>query len=84
MGQYRERKIHQVDPQTGAILRIFEFNRFVTGVSFWTWPRSAGGARNVSHLLPLVRAGVRSVDGVQQERENDKEAAQSHRSIHNI
>ena len=34
MGQYRERKIHQVDPETGAILRTIESDRFVTGV---TW-----------------------------------------------
>src|SRR4029077_17216156 len=34
VGQYRDRKIHQVDPQTGAILRTIESNRFVTGV---TW-----------------------------------------------
>src|ERR1700752_4315241 len=34
VGQYRERKIHQVDPQTGAILRTIECTRFVTGV---TW-----------------------------------------------
>jgi glutamine cyclotransferase len=34
VGQYRDRKIHQVDPETGAILRTLESNRFVTGV---TW-----------------------------------------------
>lgn len=34
VGQYRERKIHQIDPATGAILRTIESNRFVTGV---TW-----------------------------------------------
>lgn len=34
VGEYRERKIHQIDPQTGAILRTIESNRFVTGV---TW-----------------------------------------------
>jgi hypothetical protein len=34
VGQHRNRKIHQVDPQTGAILRTIESNRFVTGV---TW-----------------------------------------------
>jgi outer membrane protein assembly factor BamB len=34
VGQYRNRKIHQVDPHTGAILRTIETNRFVTGV---TW-----------------------------------------------
>lgn len=34
VGQHRKRKIHQVDPQTGAILRSIDSNRFVTGV---TW-----------------------------------------------
>jgi len=34
VGQYRDRKIHQVDPETGAILRTIESDRFVTGV---TW-----------------------------------------------
>ena len=34
VGQYRDRKIHQIDPETGAILRTIESNRFVTGV---TW-----------------------------------------------
>ncbi|HLI12413.1 MAG TPA: glutamine cyclotransferase [Alphaproteobacteria bacterium] len=32
VGQHRARKIHQVDPQTGAILRSIDSNRFVTGV----------------------------------------------------
>ena len=34
VGQHRGRKIHQIDPETGAILRTIESNRFVTGV---TW-----------------------------------------------
>jgi len=34
VGQNRGRKIHQIDPETGAILRTIESNRFVTGV---TW-----------------------------------------------
>jgi glutamine cyclotransferase len=34
MGQYRNRKIHQIDPDSGAVLRTIESNRFVTGV---TW-----------------------------------------------
>jgi len=34
VGQHRNRKIHQLDPQTGAVLRTIESNRFVTGV---TW-----------------------------------------------
>jgi hypothetical protein len=33
-GSIGDRKIHQVDPETGAILRTIESNRFVTGV---TW-----------------------------------------------
>ena len=28
VGQYRDRKIHQIDPQTGKILRTIESNRF--------------------------------------------------------
>jgi DNA-binding beta-propeller fold protein YncE len=34
VGQYRDRKIHRIDPNTGAVLRTIESNRFVTGV---TW-----------------------------------------------
>ena len=34
VGEYRACKIHQVDPETGAILRSIDSKRFVTGV---TW-----------------------------------------------
>ncbi|MFC7517927.1 hypothetical protein ACFQUU_23230 [Herbaspirillum sp. GCM10030257] len=34
VGQYRDRKIYQIDPETGALRRTIESNRFVTGV---TW-----------------------------------------------
>jgi streptogramin lyase len=34
VGEYRARKIHQIDPESGAILRTIESDRFVTGV---TW-----------------------------------------------
>lgn len=34
IGQYEGRKIHQLDPETGAILRTIASNRMVTGV---TW-----------------------------------------------
>ncbi|KQW23303.1 glutamine cyclotransferase [Afipia sp. Root123D2] len=34
VGEYREKKIHQIDPETGAIQRTIQSNRFVTGV---TW-----------------------------------------------
>jgi glutamine cyclotransferase len=54
VGQYRERKIHQVDPATGAILRTIESNRFVTGVTWvegelWhgTWEGNESDVRRV-------------------------------------
>ena len=54
VGQYRDRKIHQVDPRTGAILRTVESNRFVTGVTwiddeFWhaTWEGDESDLRRV-------------------------------------
>jgi len=34
VGQYRDRKIYQIDPRTGVILSTIESNGFVTGV---TW-----------------------------------------------
>jgi glutamine cyclotransferase len=34
VGEYRDRKIHQIDPATGAVRRTIESKRFVTGV---TW-----------------------------------------------
>src|SRR5258705_12318461 len=34
VGEYRARKIHQIDAGTGAILRTVESDRFVTGVSW--------------------------------------------------
>ena len=54
MGQYRDRKIHQVDPETGRVLRTIESSRFVTGVTwvdgeFWhgTWEDDASDVRRV-------------------------------------
>jgi glutamine cyclotransferase len=54
VGQYRNRKIHQVDPQTGAIMRTIESNRFVTGVTWvddelWhgTWEANQSELRRV-------------------------------------
>jgi glutamine cyclotransferase len=54
VGQYRGRKIHQVDPETGAVLRTIESNRFVTGVSWvdgelWhaTWESDASDVRRI-------------------------------------
>ena len=54
VGQHRNRNIHQLDPQTGAILRTIESNRFVTGVTFvdgelWhaTWEGEESDVRRV-------------------------------------
>ena len=54
VGEYRARKIHQVDAATGAVLRTIESDRFVTGVSWasgelWhaTWEGEASELRRV-------------------------------------
>ena len=54
VGQYRDRRIHQIDPETGAILRTIESNRFVTGVTWvdgelWhaTWEGDESDLRRV-------------------------------------
>ncbi|HEV7733685.1 MAG TPA: glutamine cyclotransferase [Candidatus Binatia bacterium] len=54
VGQYRDRKIHQIDAQTGAILRTIESNRFVTGVTWvdgelWhaTWDGDESDVRRI-------------------------------------
>ena len=54
VGQYRARKIHQVDPETGAIIRTIESNRFVTGVTWvdgelWhgTWEGDESDVRRI-------------------------------------
>jgi streptogramin lyase len=56
VGQYRARKIHQIDPDTGAILRTIESNRFVTGVT-WVdgemWhATSEGGESEIRRIDP--------------------------------
>ena len=54
VGEYRARKIHQIDPQTGKILRSIESNRFVTGVTWadgdlWhgTWEGDESDVRRI-------------------------------------
>jgi glutamine cyclotransferase len=54
VGQHRSRKIHQVDPESGAILHTIESNRFVTGVTWvgdelWhgTWEADRSELRRV-------------------------------------
>ena len=55
VGQYRDRKIHEIDPETGKILRTIESNRFVTGVTWvdgelWhgTWEGDESDVRRVN------------------------------------
>jgi glutamine cyclotransferase len=54
VGQYRERKIHHVDPETGKVLRTIDSNRFVTGVTWvdgelWhgTWEGDESSLRHI-------------------------------------
>lgn len=54
VGEYRARKIHQIDPENGTVLRTIESNRFVTGVTWvdgelWhgTWEGEEGDVRRV-------------------------------------
>ncbi|QEM82161.1 glutamine cyclotransferase [Halomonas binhaiensis] len=55
VGQYRNRKIHQIDPETGEVLRTLESNRCVTGVTWngtelWhgTWENDESELRHVN------------------------------------
>ena len=54
VGGHRSRKIHQVDPETGAVLRTIASERFVTGVTwvngdFWhgTWEGEESDIRRI-------------------------------------
>jgi hypothetical protein len=54
VGQHRGRKIHQVNPETGEVLRTIESDRFVTGVTWvdgelWhgTWEDSRSDLRRI-------------------------------------
>src|SRR3989344_1019716 len=66
VGQYRDRKIHQIDPATGAIRRTIESNRFVTGVTWvdgelWhgTWE---GEESTLRHIDPTSGAVLQQLD----------------------
>jgi glutamine cyclotransferase len=71
VGQYRARKIHQIDPETGAILRTIESNRFVTGVTWvdgelWhgTWEGDASDLRRIDPRTGEVREALDLPAGV--------------------
>ncbi len=71
VGQYRARKIHQVDPETGAILRTIESNRFVTGVTWvdgelWhaTWEGDESDVRRIDPRTGEVLESLHMPAGV--------------------
>lgn len=71
VGAYRGRKIHQVDPRSGAILRTLESTRFVTGVTWFagelwhgTWGDGEGELRRVDARTGAVREVVTLPAGV--------------------
>jgi glutamine cyclotransferase len=63
VGQYRDRKIVQIDPETGAVLRTIESNRFVTGVTWdqgelWhgTWEAGESELRQIDPATGAVKS----------------------------
>ena len=72
VGEYRGRKIHQVDPDTGAILRTIESNRFVTGVTWvdgelWhaTWEGDESDLRRIDPRTGEILESVKMPPGAQ-------------------
>ncbi len=71
VGHYRNRKIYQVDPETGAVLRTIESNRFVTGVTWvdgelWhaTWEGDDSDLRRIDPRTGEVLESVEMPRGV--------------------
>jgi glutamine cyclotransferase len=66
VGHHRERKIYQINPDTGEILRTIESNRFVTGVTWvdgelWhaTWE---GDQSDLRHIDPQTGDVLETID----------------------
>jgi len=71
VGRYRDRKIHQVDPDSGAIIRTIETSRFVTGVTWiegelWhgTWQDDESELRRIDPRTAEVLEVVEMPRGV--------------------
>jgi glutamine cyclotransferase len=71
VGQNRERKIHQIDPQTGEILRTVNSDRFVTGVTWldgelWhgTWEGDRSDVRRVDPVTGDVLEQIEMPEGI--------------------
>jgi glutamine cyclotransferase len=71
VGQHRDRKIHQIDPATGAIRRTIECKRFVTGVTWvdgelWhgTWEGDDSDIRRIDPQSGAVLARLEMPEGM--------------------
>ena len=71
VGAYRDRKIHQVDPGTGKVLRTIDSNRYVTGVTWvdgelWhgTWEAEESELRRLEPRTGQVLEAVEMPAGV--------------------
>jgi len=70
LGRYRDRKILQIDPDSGEVLRAIESNRFVTGVTWldgelWhgTWENEASELRHVDPQTGTVLESLEMPEG---------------------
>ena len=71
MGQHRARRIRQIDPETGAVLRTIECSRFVTGVTWvdgelWhgTWEGDESELRRIDPRTGEVQEELKMPPGV--------------------
>lgn len=70
VGQYRERRIHQIDPDTGEVRHTVQSDRFVTGVTWvdgelWhgTWEDDRSSLRRIDPADGTVLAELTMPDG---------------------
>ncbi|MDT9600744.1 Vgb family protein [Sphingosinicella rhizophila] len=70
VGEYRARKIHQIDADTGAIIRTIDSDRFVTGVTWadgalWhaTWQEDQSDVRRIDPATGEVLERLRMPPG---------------------
>ncbi|WP_454674361.1 Vgb family protein [Achromobacter pestifer] len=71
VGQYQQRKIYQVDPDTGRVLRTIDSDRYVTGVTWvegqlWhgTWENDASELRRLEPETGKVLESIEMPAGV--------------------
>jgi glutamine cyclotransferase len=71
VGAYRQRKIHQIDPETGTVLRTIASDRYVTGVTWvdgelWhgTWENDESELRQVDARTGEVLQSVQMPAGI--------------------